>query len=341
MSDVGCGQSPGQPTVKRRPDPSSVASEVALIRARKARHPRRWVGTVLVLLFGAIIVDNVATNKRFEWGEVGQYLTNTTILETGAVTTIELTAIAMVLGALLGIILAVMRLSPVPVISGAAWIYIWLFRGTPVLVQLLIWYNISALYPRLNIGIPATSLTIVNESANVLISQFTAAILALSLNEAAYMAEIVRAGILSVDEGQAEAAQAIGMTRLRVMRIIILPQAIRVIIPPTGNETISMLKTTALASVIGLQELLYVSQIIYSRNFETIPLLIVASFWYLVMVTCLTIGQFYVERHFARSSVRNLPATPIMRFKDLARSTQAQFRARTREGTGLGRTDLR
>jgi polar amino acid transport system permease protein len=292
----------------------------------------------VVLLVAALVVENVATNKRFQWPEVRAYLFDGTILKTGVLTTVELTAITMVLGAVLGVILAIMRLSPVPVISGAAWIYIWLFRGTPVLVQLLIWYNISALYPNIALGLPFSHLALFSANSNTLITQFVAAVLALSLNEAAYMAEIVRAGILSVGEGQTEAATALGMTRLRTMKIVVLPQAMRVIVPPTGNETISMLKTTALASVIGLQELTYVSQIIYSRNFETIPLLLVASFWYVVLVTLLTIGQFYLERHFARGTVRTLPPTPLHRLRTYLRGVRAQFRGRmNRPGMAGGR----
>jgi polar amino acid transport system permease protein len=286
----------------------------------------------------ALVVENVATNKRFQWPEVRAYLFDGTILKTGVLTTVELTAITMVLGAVLGVILAIMRLSPVPVISGAAWIYIWLFRGTPVLVQLLIWYNISALYPNIALGLPFSHLALFSANSNTLITQFVAAVLALSLNEAAYMAEIVRAGILSVGEGQTEAATALGMTRLRTMKIVVLPQAMRVIVPPTGNETISMLKTTALASVIGLQELTYVSQIIYSRNFETIPLLLVASFWYVVLVTLLTIGQFDLERHFARGTVRTRRPTPLHRLRTYLRGVRAQFRGRmNRPGMAGGR----
>ena len=196
--------------------------------------------------------------------------------------TIELTVIAMAIGIALGVLLAVMRLSPNPLVSSASWLYIWFFRGTPVLVQLLFWYNIAALYPKIALGIPFGP-AFVHADANTLITAFAAAILGLGLNEGAYMAEIVRAGIISVDEGQTDAAQSLGMTRLQTLRRIVLPQAMRVIIPPTGNETISMLKTTSLASVIAVTELLYSAQQIYAVNFKTIPLLIVASIWYLAL----------------------------------------------------------
>ena len=207
-----------------------------------------------------------------------------------------------------------MRLSPNPLVAGASWVYIWLFRGTPVLVQILLWYNIAALYPRFSPGVPFGP-TFAHFNAASLITPFVAATLALGLNEGAYMAEIVRAGIISVPEGQTQAAQSLGMTRLLAMRRIVLPQAMRVIIPPTGNETISMLKTSSLASVIAVSELLYSAQLIYSVNYRTIQLLIVASLWYLIVTTVLTIGQYYVERHFGRGSTRDLPATPLQRLR--------------------------
>jgi polar amino acid transport system permease protein len=207
-----------------------------------------------------------------------------------------------------------MRQSPNPLVSGASWVYVWFFRGTPVLVQLLFWNFVSALYPRISLGIPFGP-AFVHVDANALITPFAAAILGLGLNEAAYMAEIVRAGIISVEEGQTDAAQALGMTRLQTMRRIVLPQAMRVIVPPTGNETISMLKTSSLVSVIAYTELLYSVQLIYAVNYRTIPLLIVASIWYLIVTTVLSIAQYYVERYFGRGSARALPETPLQRLR--------------------------
>jgi polar amino acid transport system permease protein len=233
----------------------------------------------------------------------------------GLVVTLELTVIAMAIGIAGGVVLAVMRLSPNPLISGASWLYVWFFRGTPVLVQLLFWSFISALYPKISLGIPFGGPELVSGDANRIITPFVAAILGLGLNEAAYMAEIVRAGILSVEEGQTDAAQALGMTRLQTMRRIVLPQAMRVIIPPTGNETISMLKTSSLVSVIAYKELLYSVQLIYAVSFLQIPLLIVASIWYLVITTLLSIGQYYVERRFGRGTARELPLTPLQRLR--------------------------
>jgi polar amino acid transport system permease protein len=296
-------------------DTAAAPASPEQIKAIPVRHPGRWVAVVLIAFFVVAVVDSMASNSRFGWSVVGHYFTSSRILN-GLVVTLELTATSMAIGIVLGVLLAVMRLSPNPLVSGTAWVYIWLFRGTPVLVQILLWYNIAALYPRLSLGIPFGP-TFTHVSANSLITPFVAGMLALGLNEGAYMAEIVRAGIISVPEGQTLAAQSLGMTRLQTMRRIVLPQAMRVIVPPTGNETISMLKTTSLVSVIALPhpELLYAAQLIYSVTYQTIQLLIVASIWYLIVTTVLTVGQYYLERHFARGASRALPETPLQRFR--------------------------
>src|SRR5512133_2689638 len=283
------------------------------IKAIPVRHPGRWVATAILLFLTVALVNSMATNERFGWGIVGHWFFSRRILD-GVVVTLELTATSMAIGIGLGIVLAVMRLSPNPLVSGASWLYIWIFRGTPVLVQILLWYNIAALYPRFSLGIPFGP-TFAHFSASALITPFVAGMLALGLNERAYMAEIVRAGIISVPEGQTQAAQSLGMTRLQTMRRIVLPQAMRVIVPPTGNETISMLKTTSLVSVIAVTELTYSAQLIYSVNYRTIQLLIVASIWYLIVTTLLTMGQFYIERYFGRGASKDLPLTPLQRLR--------------------------
>lgn len=285
------------------------------IKAIPARHPGRWAAAAVVFVLALALATSFTTNPRFEWSIVGEYFFSIRVLD-GLLLTIELTVISMLIGIVLGVLLAVMRLSPNPLVSGASWLYIWLFRGTPVLVQILFWYNITALYP--SIGFGSWSF-----DANTVITPFIAAILALGLNEGAYMAEIVRAGILSVDEGQSEAASALGMPRLLIMRRVVLPQAMRVIVPPTGNEAISMLKTTSLVSVIAVTDLLYSVQLIYAANYRTIPLLLVASIWYLLVTTLLSIGQFYIERHFGRSATRNAPLTPLQRLRQFARALGA------------------
>jgi polar amino acid transport system permease protein len=291
VSEVATSGGPGE---------SGPAAE--RIKAIPARHPGRWVAAAAVALVAIDAAHSIVTNNRFQWHVVRQNLFDSAVLH-GVRITIELTAISMVIGVVLGVVLAVMRLSPNPIVSGAAWLYIWFFRGTPLLVQILFWGFIGALYPEISLG--GFGHTIFSESANTLISVFTAAVLGLSLNEGAYMAEIVRAGILSVDEGQTEAAQSIGMTRLQTMRRIVLPQAMRVIIPPTGNETISMLKNSSLVSVIGLGDLLFSVQIIYARTYQTIPLLIVASIWYLAMTSVLYVVQYFIERRYSRGSSRH------------------------------------
>jgi polar amino acid transport system permease protein len=296
------------------PAPGSQAGpRPGAIKAIPVRHPWRWVSGALVLAFAGDVVYTFATAPDLRWDEVWKWLTGRLILE-GIVITLELTVLAMVIGIVLGIVLAVMRLSPSPVMSWVSWIYIWFFRGTPVLVQIFFWFNLNTVLPHIGIGIPGTPLHW-QESTNLLISAFTAATLGLGLNEAAYMAEIVRAGIISVEQGQTEAAQALGMNRLQVMRRIVLPQAMRVIVPPTGNETISMLKTTSLASIAAVPELFTRSEQIANFTFLVIELAIVASIWYLAMTTVLTIGQYYVERYFARGAQRELPPTPFQRFR--------------------------
>jgi polar amino acid transport system permease protein len=270
----------------------------AEIKATPLRHPGRWVASAVIAVLVAMLIHTLVTNHRFGWNVIGTYFTSPAILD-GLLRTLELTAIAMVGAMILGVVLAVMRLSPNPIVSTASWFYIWFFRGTPLLVQVIFWYNLSAIYPRLSLGIPFGPEWF-SGSSNTIITPLIAASLGLILNEAAYMSEIVRAGILSVDEGQTEAAAALGLRRLQTLRKIVLPQAMRVIIPPIGNDTINMLKYTSLVSVIALPELLYSAEIIYSKNFQTIPLLIVASLWYLIVTTVLSIGQYYIEQHFGR-----------------------------------------
>jgi len=297
---------------------SAVAEPAAAQRPEEIptvpiRHPGRWVAAALVLVVLAQLLHWLITNQALHWDVVQENLLSSAIV-TGVERTLVLTVVAMLLGIVLGILLAVMRLSPNPVVSGASWAYIWFFRGTPVLVQLLFWYNLPAVVEKLSLGVPFGPSWFATDPKTV-VTQFTAAILGLGLNEGAYMAEIARAGILSVDEGQTEAGQALGMSRQLVMRRIVLPQAMRVIIPPTGNETISMLKTTSLVSVIAYAELLTTAEIISARTFQVIPLLIVASIWYIVITSVLYVGQFYLERRFARGASRALPPTPVQRMR--------------------------
>jgi polar amino acid transport system permease protein len=284
------------------------------VRVAHRSHPGWWVLVAFVALCVAGIAKMLLTNPNLQWDVVAEYFFSRRILH-GLLVTLELTALAMFFGVLLGILTAVMRLSPIRIVSSVAWAYTWFFRGTPLLVQIIFWYNLAALFPKIDVGLPVVGPVIWSGDANVVITPFIAAVLGLALNEGAYMSEIVRGGILSVDQGQQEAAVALGMRNSRVMRRIILPQAMRVIVPPTGNQVIGMLKSTALVSVTSTAELLYTTQQIYNQNFKTIPLLIVASLWYLIVTSVLSIVQYYIERRYARGGRRELPPTPWQRLQ--------------------------
>ena len=259
----------------------------------------------------AMLVNSILTNPNWQWGFQWENAFAPPVVR-GVVTTLWLTVAAMVMGLVLGVILAVMRLSVNPVLSGSAWFYVWVFRGTPVLVQLVIWGNLNSLYREISLGVPFGTALMTFETRD-LIPPIAAALLGLGLNEAAYMSEIIRAGILSVDEGQTEAASALGLSRMQTLRRIVLPQAMRVVVPPTGNETISMLKTTSLVAYVPYVELFFQTSAIGSRTFQPFPMLVTASIWYLSMTSVLMIGQYYIERYYARGSVRNLPPTPIQK----------------------------
>ncbi len=271
---------------------SEVAQQPDARVVLPTRHWGRIVAAVAIVAVAVLAVLQAIDNERFQWNVVAQYLFAEPILQ-GVLKTLMLTAASMAIGIGLGIVIAVLRLSPNPILSSAAWLYSWFFRGTPLLVQLLFWFFLSALYPSIGAGY-------LTWDTNSLISPLTAALLGLGLNEAAYMSEIVRSGIMSVPPGQSEAAQVLGMTRAQVLRRVVLPQAMRVIIPPTGNETIGMLKNSALVLVIGYTELMTSASLIYARTFQTIPLLIVAALWYLVISALLSAGQYYIERYYGR-----------------------------------------
>lgn len=284
--------------------------------ARRAPSPIHfgwWIVTAIVLLIAVAIGNVVVANPNMQWDVVAQYFLSGTVLQ-GLLKTLELTAIAMALGIVGGTLLAVAQLSRVPVISWGSRTYVWFLRGTPLLVQILFWYNIGALVPDFAIGVPGAE-PLLQIDTNDIITPWLAAVLALALNEAAYMAEIVRGGFLSVDPGQSEAARSIGMTQSQTLRRVVIPQALRVAVPPTGNQVISMLKGSSLVSVISTPELLYSVQIIYNANFLTIPLLVVASLWYLTVTSVLYVAQYYIERRFSRGDRSSLPPTPLERLR--------------------------
>jgi polar amino acid transport system permease protein len=288
-------------SIANAPSDSRVVPRLDLPPVPLAR-PGRWVAATFVVLLVTWFAWIVFTNPNFQWPVVGKYLFSKDILD-GVKLTIELTASAMAIGISLGIIAALMRLSQNPLLRGAGTFYVVTFRGTPALVQLIFWFNLAALFPKITLGIPFFGPDWVAINANAVITPFVAANLGLGLCEGAYMAEIVRAGIMSVDPGQREAGLALGLTRGQIMRRIILPQAMRVIVPPTGNQIIGMLKLSSLASVISVTELLAAAGLIYTRTYETIPLLIVASIWYLALTSLLTLVQRGIERRLGRSVI--------------------------------------
>jgi len=281
--------------------PAPAGTRPEAIKAIPVRHWGRWISAVVVIYLVAALLYSFIKSPNTDWSVVGNYLFSSLVLH-GVALTIELTFVCMVVGAVGGTVLAVMRLSDNPVLSTIAWGYIWFFRGTPVYVQIILWGNIGVLWTRFYAGLPFTGLALGSTSSGHLVNNlFVVAVLALGLNEAAYAAELVRAGIISVEAGQTEAASSLGMSPTLIMRRIVLPQAMRVIIPTMGNETISMLKTTSLLAVLGGGvELFGRLQIVYSQTFQIIPLLIVACIWYLAITTVLTIGQIYLERYFGR-----------------------------------------
>lgn len=291
----GLGESAIPGEAESEPVPAVVSKFITFARHQR---PYQWVITALILVIALLAIFSVATNKNFQWNVVGQYLFSAPILS-GVGRTLELTAVSAAIGFILALVLAMMRLSGAPLAQGAAWLYIWFFRGTPLLVQLIFWFNFGALYHRIGLGIPSgPSLFSVN--SNSVVTAFSAAILGLGLNSAAYMSEIVRAGIQSIHHGQSEAAKSLGLSQLQTLRFVLMPQAMRVIVPPVSNEVISMLKYSSIVSVLALPELLYSAQLIYARNFETIPLLMVTCIWYLGFTTVLSIGQYYLEQYYGK-----------------------------------------
>lgn len=279
-----------------------TADASTLPRVRR-HHIGRWFAAVAILLLLALVVRAFALGQ-INWAVVGRFLTAKSIL-TGLGFTLMMTVLAMLLGIGSGVLFAVMKMSPNPVLRGVAEFYIWIFRGTPLLLQLLLWFNLALVFPTIGIpGVEGLSWRTVD-----LMTPFVATLLGLGLNQGAYTAEVVRGGILSIDLGQTEAAKAVGMTRLTALRRIVLPQAMRVIIPPIGNEVVSMVKLTSMASVIQYPDILRNAQTVYYANGLVIELLLVASFWYLGVVTLLSLGQMVLERHFARGQVRRQIAT--------------------------------
>ena len=282
------------------PHPEQGDRDVALLAARLVprRRPGRWIAAASVLLLVAVVLRSLVTNPRYQWDVVAHFFLRPSILD-GLVLTLWLTAVVMVCGYALGIVLAVMRLSGNPVLSTVSFAYTWLFRSVPPLVQLLFWFELASLYPTLSLGIPGVKTFVTVHTAH-LFTGLLAAFVGLTVDVAAFSGEIVRGGLLSVETGQTEAAKSLGLDRRRIFWRIVLPQAMPSIVPASGNLLIGMLKATSIVSVIAVQDLLYSVQLIYNQNYLIIPLLLVATIWYVILTTVLSIGQFYVERHYAR-----------------------------------------
>ncbi|MFD0305155.1 amino acid ABC transporter permease [Streptomyces sp. NPDC127119] len=277
------------------------------IKAIPVRHYGRYVSAVIAIAIFVSIIYAFAQGK-INWGAVPDYFFDDRILK-GVGQTMLLTVLSMVIGIAGGILLAVMRLSKNPVTSSIAWFYIWFFRGTPVLVQLVVWFNLGLVFQYINLG------PIYKDYWSSFMTPLLTALLGLGLNEAAYMAEICRAGLLSVDDGQTEASHALGMSHSKTLRRIVIPQAMRVIVPPTGNEVINMLKTTSLVSVVQFSELFRYAQDIGQSSGAPVEMYFLAAAWYLVLTSVLSVGQYYIERYYARGSSRALPATPFQKIK--------------------------
>lgn len=280
------------------------------IKAKRLPHPGRWIASAIIIGLLAWFIIGAATNEAYGWPVYRQYLFDTRIAE-GALNALILAVLAMVIGVVGGVLLAVLRMSDNPILRGFAWLYLWIFRGTPIYVQLVFWGLLGNIYSVVNIGVAEISLE------DLLSNFFVLAFIGLGLNEAAYMAEIVRAGIQAVPEGQTEASKALGMSWWKTMRRTVLPQAMRIIIPPTGNEFISLLKTTSLVVVVPYtNELFGRSTDIANALFDTIPLLLVAATWYLAMTSILMIGQHYLEQYFARGATRQLTGRQLAALAD-------------------------
>jgi polar amino acid transport system permease protein len=294
------------------------ASSPPAIDAVPLRHPWRWVAAIVIALLVVLFLYGAATNDAYGWATYRKYLFDQRISE-GAWNTIQLTIYSMALAVVLGVLLAVMRLSPNPVFKSVSWVYLWIFRGTPVYVQLVFWGLFPTLYKNIQLGIPFGP-SFFHLNLQSLSIYFILAIVGLGLNEAAYLAEIIRAGISSVPEGQSEASTALGMSWLMAMRRTVLPQAMRVIIPPTGNEFISMLKTTSLVTAVPYTADLYGrARDIAGVNFQPIPLFMVGATWYLAITSILMVGQYYLERYFSRGASRKLTTKQLEALADAQR----------------------
>jgi polar amino acid transport system permease protein len=279
---------------------ASAPDDTADLRVVPARYPWRWVGIAVVLVLLAQFVHGLATNPGWDWPTFAAFFASGAIV-TALGVTLQLTAYATVLGFAVGVVLALMRLSHSRFLRTVAWGYVWAFRSIPLIVQIIFWLNVSYLYPKLGFGVPFGPVLVTIPTQD-LFSPLGAAVIGLTLHQAAYSAEIIRSGVLAVDAGQLQAAAALGIPRGRQFRRIVLPQAMRSILPNAANEVISLLKGTSIVSVVAINELFYQVQVIYGRNARVVALLMVATVWYVVLTSVLSLAQHYVERHFAKGA---------------------------------------
>jgi polar amino acid transport system permease protein len=271
-------------------------------------HPGRLAATAVVLLLLAFVIHSVATDQRFQWSTVARYVLVVPVLQ-GVGITLEVTAVVAVAATVLGVLVALARSSSNRLLRSLSWGYVWLFRSVPLLLQLLFWYNIASVYPRLSVGVPF-GWVFVSGDANRIITPLTAALVGFTLHETAFISEIVRGAVSAVPRGEIEAAGALGLSPVQVWLRVVLPQAARVALPGMSNMVISLVKATAQVSVITLADLLYSVQLIYARNYAIVPLLIVAALWYLVITSLLSIGQHYLEKRLARGFIRRKQPIP-------------------------------
>ncbi|MEE6165607.1 amino acid ABC transporter permease [Mycolicibacterium sp. 120322] len=283
------------------------------LRYLPRRHPWRWIVSIVSLIVVAQFIHGLITNPGWGWETFAQYFTARSVIA-ALWLTIQLTFWGTLIGFTLGILLAAARLSHNPVLQVMSWFYVWAFRSIPLIVQLLFWFNIGYLYQTLTLGVPFGP-AFYEFNVNSTITGTTAAVIGLALHQAAYSAEIVRAGIISVDEGQSEAAAALGIPRRREFFKIILPQAMRSILPNATNEVISLFKGTSIVSVMAIAELFYQVQIIYGRSGRVVPMLMVATVWYVLLTALLSVVQYYVERHYAKGALRTAPLTPLQQIR--------------------------
>jgi polar amino acid transport system permease protein len=306
------------------------------LKVVSSRHPWRLVGSIFALLGLALVIQSLVTNPRWEWNVVAEYLTVDSVLR-GLWTTIYLTAASAALGFILGALVALARLSKSPVLSSAAWFYTWFFRSVPILVLLVVLYNWGYLYEYVGLGIPFTDISFVKVKTVTLLGPITTAIIGLTLNEAAYSAETIRGGILSVDQGQLEAAASLGISRGRRFLRIVLPQAMRAILPNAFNSLTGLVKGTSIVYVLAVYDIFHTIQVIYNRTQRVLPMLLVAVLWYVILTTILSVSQYYIERIFAKGAARAAPKTPFQSLRSLVGSIAVEIKERaTAKSAALG-----